>query len=87
MVIKMYRDPLITKVTNINGNFHCRLYRYDKVYSEMACKFKEDIRLCFHKMLRWYDKMGNSPYSKMADASRNRMKNYEKPAGKIWRIK
>lgn len=82
----MYEEPLTTKVTTINGKHHCRLFRLGKVHDEMVCKERQDIRLCFREMLRWYDKLGFEPYSKMADACRHRGKNTEKPRGKVWRM-
>ena len=78
-------EPLTTKVTTINGRYHCRIMKGDVVHDESACELKEDVRLIIREMLRWYDKMGFSPYSKMADAARHRGKNYEKPKGKVWR--
>lgn len=83
----MYVEPLTTKVTNINGVYHCRLLRFEKVHTEMGCNHTVDIRICFREMLRWYDKLGYSPYSKMADAARHRGKNADKPVGRMWKVK
>lgn len=85
--VKEGHEPLSTKVVSINDTHHCILMKEEKVYSEMACNCKEDIRLCFREMLRWYDKMGIGPSSKMAYSSRFRGKNCEPPKGKIWKIK
>jgi hypothetical protein len=74
-------ELLTTKVTAINGRYHCRLLRDGKVYDEMACVEKEDIGYCMREMLRWYDKCGGT--SRMADASRHRGKNLT-AKGKIW---
>lgn len=74
-------ECLTTKVTQIDGRYHCRLIQKGKVFSEMACRLKEDISFCFRYMLRMYDKCGGN--SKMADASRHRGKNTQ-PLGKIW---
>ena len=82
-----YEEPLTTKVTTINGVHHCRLFSQGEFHDEMACKESQDIRLCFRDMLRWYDKLGCQPYSKMADAARHRGKNTEKPRGKVWLVR
>ena len=74
-------DELTTKVTSINGRYHCRLLRGESVVDEMACKLKEDIGYCIRYMLRMYDKCGGT--SLMADASRHRGKN-QIAKGKIW---
>ena len=73
-------EKLTTKVTKINNRFHCRLFENKKVFSEIACKEKQDIRFCMWYMLRWYDKLGGK--SLMAAATRNRKE--IKPIGKIW---
>ena len=78
----MKKELLSTKVTYINGKYYCRLLKDGEVHSEMVCKHKEDVGLCLKEMLRWYDKCG-FPYSRMADASRHRGKNYEQPRGTI----
>jgi len=79
-------DQLTTKVTAINGRFHCRLLLGDKVKNEMACKLKQDTGFCIRYMLRMYDKCGGT--SLMADASRHRQKDdsglESKPKGKVW---
>jgi hypothetical protein len=72
---------LTTKVTTINGRFHCRLLKSGKVIDEMACKRRDDIGYCMREMLRWHDKCGGT--SRMADASRSRGKN-QTAKGKIW---
>lgn len=77
----MKEDTITTKVTKINGNYHCRLFRKDKVYEEMACKLKEDVGYCFRYMLRMYDKYVGT--SLMASSSRLRGKN-QTAKGKIW---
>jgi hypothetical protein len=87
------KEYLKTKVTRINGNFHCRLIdaRTDKVLSEVACQLKQDIGYCIRYLMRWHDKCGGT--SRMADRSRHRI--WEKthaagekikgePAGKVW---
>lgn len=76
-------EELTTKVTTIDGRYHCRLIRVkdDSVASEMACKLKEDIGYCIRYMMRMYDKCGGT--SLMADASRHRGKN-QTAKGKIW---
>ena len=76
-------ERLTTKVTNINGRFHCRLFDYNKLFDEMACKDKRDISFCMYTMLRWYDKLGGR--SRMASRSRDRA--MRKPPinhSKIW---
>jgi len=79
----MEKEILSTKVTRINDKFHCRLYKKDKVFDEMACNDKRDISFCMSSMLRWYDKLGGS--SKMASNARSRLnKKALKPFGKIW---
>lgn len=70
-----------TRVTYIDGRYHCRLILHDQVVGEMACRLKEDIGYCFRYMLRMHDKCGGN--SDMADASRHRGKNHE-AKGKIW---
>jgi len=81
----LYTEPLAIRVTFINKHWHVRLYCEDKLREEMVCQVKADVRLAIRDLLRWWDKLGNSPYSKMADASRSRQKNYERPQGKIWK--
>jgi hypothetical protein len=78
------KEPLAIKSTFINERWHVRLFCEDKLKDEMVCQVKADVRLVVRDMLRWYDKMGNTPYSPMADASRARNKNYERPQGKVW---
>ena len=81
-------EPLITKVTTIDGRFHCRLIRKkdSSVASEMACEVRGDIGYCMRYMLRMYDKCGGM--SPMADASRHRQKGVARcepvPKGKVW---
>lgn len=72
---------LNTKVTKINGRYHCRIIKGGEVYDEMACELKEDVSFCIRSMLRMYDKCGGN--SKMASASRMRGKNLS-PRGKVW---
>ena len=74
-------EELTTKVTNINGRYHCRLLKGDKVLSEMACVEQADIGFCMTYLLRWHDKLGGT--SQMADKSRHRGKN-DMAKGKIW---
>jgi len=74
-------EELTTKVTPINGRYHCRLLKGDKVLGEMACVLKQDIGFCMSYLLRWHDKLGGG--SKMADKSRHRGKNGT-AKGKIW---
>lgn len=73
-------EPIETKVTFINDQYHCRLIKDGKVIDEMACKLKEDVSFCFRYMFRMYDKCYGD--SSMADASRHRGKNHE-PKGVI----
>jgi len=81
-------EPLITKVTTINGRFHCRVIKEftQKIENEMACALKEDIGYCMKYMLRMYDKCGGM--SPMADTSRHRQKGTDRrepqPKGKVW---
>jgi len=79
--MKTKAELLTTKVTKINGRYHCRILEGDKVHDEMACELKEDIGFCIRSMLRMYDKCGGN--SKMASASRMRGKNLS-PRGKVW---
>ena len=72
---------ITTKVTNIDGRYHCRILKDGNVENEMACKLKEDIGYCFRYLLRMYDKCGGT--SIMADKSRHRGKNLL-AKGKIW---
>jgi hypothetical protein len=74
-------ELLTTKVSKINGRYHCRLIKGKNVVDEMACKLKRDISFCFRYMQRMYDKCGGT--SQMASASRLRGKN-QQPFGKIW---
>jgi len=76
-------EEITTKVTTINGRYHCRLIRTkdDSVAWEMACALKEDIGFCIVYMMRMYDKTGGT--SIMADKSRHRGKN-NSTKGKIW---
>jgi hypothetical protein len=66
-----YIEPLSIKVTKIGKQYHCRLFRLDKIHDETFCLEKSDIGRCCRDMLRWYDKMGWEPYSKWADWSRH----------------
>jgi hypothetical protein len=81
-------EPLITKVTTINGRYHCRIIDAvtRKVENEMACELRADIGYCMKYMLRMYDKC--SGMSLMADASRHRQKGEDRresvPKGKVW---
>lgn len=77
----MAKEHLETKVTTINGRYHCRLLKREKVLNEMACKLKEDISFCIRYMMRMHHK--GDATSSMADASRHRGKN-QTPKGKIW---
>jgi hypothetical protein len=80
-------ETLTTKVTKINGRYHCRLLNKTKVVDEMACEERVDIGYCMRWMLRMHDKCGG--VSLMADASRHRRdaeggwKNAE-VVGKVW---
>ena len=83
----MVKERLGTKVTIINGRFHCRLlWNGDEVLNEMACALKQDVGYCIKYMLRMYDKLGG--VSMMADASRHRQKGESAqqslPKGKVW---
>ena len=86
-------EYLLTKVTYINGNFHCRLIdkRTEEVKNEMACRDKQDIGYCIRYMMRMHHKCGGT--SHMADRSRHRIwekaysageNHINKPAGKVW---
>jgi hypothetical protein len=75
------KEYLATKVTNINGRYHCRLLKSDKVLDEMACELQEDTGYCIRYMMRMHDKCGGT--SLMADASRHRGKN-QTAKGKVW---
>lgn len=82
-----YKEPLTIKVTKINKEWHCRLFRLGVLYDESSCQKKSDIGRCCRDMLRWYDKMSAEPYSRWADWSRHNNEigyrmNYE-PMGKI----
>ena len=77
-------EELTTKVTKINNRWHCRLYNVESVFDEMACSDQRDIGYCMKEMLRWYDKLGFEPFSKMAIASRHRIKNNQNIHGKIY---
>lgn len=75
-------EVLTTKVTTINGRYHCRLIHKERgVVDEMACREKVDIKYCIQYMMRMYDKCGGT--SKMADRSRHRTA-LPTPKGKIW---
>ena len=63
-------EELTIKVTNINNQYHIRLFKNNNIIDEKTCKYKYEIGDCCKYMLRWYDKMGGN--SKMATASRNR---------------
>lgn len=82
------KEPLYTKVTTINGVYHCRLMYVDtdEVLQEQACHDVYDIGYSIRDMLRWYCKMSFDPYSPMAEASRHRGKNHRQH-GKIDMIK
>jgi len=82
----MYKEPLSIKTTFINKNWHVRLYCDDILKREMVCKEKIDIGNIIKYFLRWHDKLGNYPYSKMADASRTRNKTIMFQ-GKVWETK
>jgi len=82
-----YIEPLSIKVTKIGKKWHCRLFKLKKLFDESTCEKKSDIGRCCRDMLRWYDKMGNEPFSRWADWSRHNNKesyrqNYEE-MGKI----
>ena len=77
-------ETLSTKVTALNGWFHCRLFESGKIIKEMACRKKEDIHYCLAEMLRWYDKLGGN--SKMATASRNRWRKQNRPIGAVKKV-
>ena len=79
---KLNEITLSTKVTRINGNWHCRLIRRDGiVHDEMACDNRMNIGFCFAEMLRWVDKLGWC--NNMASDSRRRQKS-KQVDGKIW---
>jgi hypothetical protein len=62
------------KVTNINKQYHARLYSDDgKVLDEMACKVKSSIGWICREMLRWQDKLGN--VSAWTSSARNKQEN------------
>jgi hypothetical protein len=69
-----YIEPLEIKVTKIGKRWNCRLFKLGKLFDESSCDLKSDIGRCCRDMLRWYDKMGNEPYSKWADWSRHNNK-------------
>lgn len=71
------KEPLSVKVTKIKDCWNCRLYRNGEIFDELRCKHKSDIRLCILYMLRWYDKLGVTPISKMAMSSRDRIAKQE----------
>ena len=83
-----YVEPLYTTVTTINGRYHCRLMVVADgfILQEQACHDQRDIGFAMREMMRWHDKMSMNPFSKMADASRHRGKNF-KQHGKIDIIK
>lgn len=83
----MYKEPLEIKTTAINKNWHVRLYCNGTPKKEVVCTKKIDMGSVIKQLLRWYDKLGNHPYSKMADASRNRNKTIGSLQGKVWEIK
>lgn len=66
-----YVEPLTIKVTKIGKQWHCRLFKFGELFDESSCEKKSDIGRCCRDMLRWYDKMGNLPYSQWADWSRH----------------
>ena len=82
-----YIEPLSIKVTRIGKKWHCRLFKLGKLFHESSCEQRSDIKHCCRDMLRWYDKMGNSPYSRWADWSRHNYNlNYRQnyiPLGKM----
>ena len=49
--------PFATRVTVINGWYHCRLYHNDVVIQEIAVKLKSDIGKVFRMMIRMEDKL------------------------------
>lgn len=70
-----------TKVTNIKGRYHARLYSDDgQLLDEMACTLKQDIGWICREMLRWQDKLGNS--NDQTRAARDRQ--LADPKGKVW---
>lgn len=80
----MAEEYLVTKVTHINGRYHCRLIdtRSAVVVDEMACINKADTGYCCAEMLRWHDKLGGQ--SRMAHQARWRMSEKRRTAtGKV----
>lgn len=74
------KPNLSIKVTNINNQYHARLFLGDKIIDEMSCCEKIDIGWICREMLRWYDK-SFYPYSKFASKSRERQSS--SPIGKV----
>ena len=68
------------KVTQINGNFHARLFEQEKILDEMACNLKCDIGWICREMLRWQDKLGNC--NEQTKFARSHQHGY--PIGKVW---
>ena len=68
------------KVTSINGKYHCRLFRNDKLVSEIQVTLKEDIGWACREMLRWQDKLGY--ISQFDSAARVRQMKTPYPKGK-----
>ena len=82
-------EPLSTKLTFINGWYHCRLFNNGELYDELRCSHKSDVGFAFREMMRWYDKCGGM--SKWAYAARKRHNedgNYTTrgTVQKIWKI-
>jgi hypothetical protein len=63
-------EPLSTKMTFINGWYHCRLFNKGELHQELRCSDKRDVGYAFRYMMRWYDKMGG--VSKWAMKARER---------------
>lgn len=76
----MEKEPFTTKVTNIAGKYHCRLFKDDKLVSEIQVDLKEDIGWACREMLRWQDKLGS--ISKLTSAARERQLETPNPKGK-----
>ena len=68
--IDNYIEPLSFKVTHINKNYHCRLFRNGELFDEAKCEKRSDIGRACREMLRWYDKLSCEPYSRWAEWSR-----------------
>lgn len=72
-----YVEPLSVKVAFLYNKYHCRLFKEGKLYEELTCRKKISISICVKYMLRWYDKLGRTPISLMAQASRDRNKPHD----------